>query len=422
MSIILLDYIAIFGVFADAFTYGFMPIYASSFFVIVALLIWPSAWEKITINRTFFVMFFIIFCLSLINLYLGNDLFDRLFKQIAGIGISALAFYIFIKANKYDAHKLFRIYLKIAVVIGIIGLIQFLSSLVGFRPGYDFGWILIKWGSTRMSGSFIRVNSILPEPAGFCFVMMPACFTALNSLISRSYKLLNRCQCLIILASFILSFSAIGLLGMGFAICLILYNNQKIRYLFWELMIVVVVAFLSYNYVGNIRIRVDDSYKIITGGTAYLGVVNESTYALFSNFFVSINNFKENPFFGSGLGSYGLVYQRQIDRVSAIGQSQFDKLMINAEDANSMFLRLLSETGLFGVLLVFTFMAKFYLRKKKDRTGYLWIVNNGILCLFFVRLIRGGHYFDNGFFFFVWMYYFSKVNARQTNELLNEDG
>ena len=82
-------------------------------------------------------------------------------------------------------------------------------------------------------------------------------------------------------------------------------------------------------------------------------------------------------------------------------------MFLNVDDANSLFLRLLSETGLFGIIVFFYFLFKSHLLKKRDKSKYLWIISNAILALFLIKLIRSGHYFVNGFFFFFWLYYFS---------------
>lgn len=90
-------------------------------------------------------------------------------------------------------------------------------------------------------------------------------------------------------------------------------------------------------------------------------------------------------------------------------------MFLNVEDANSLFLRLRSETGLLGLLLIFIFIFKFHIIRKNDKSGYLWIINNGILSMFAIRLLRFGHYFATGFFFFFWLYYFSKIDSKIEN-------
>lgn len=85
--------------------------------------------------------------------------------------------------------------------------------------------------------------------------------------------------------------------------------------------------------------------------------------------------------------------------------------IFNTADANSLFVRLMSETGLMGLGLFFTFLFK----NLTGRSGYddpetrdYTLLNQGIFIWFVVRLVRTGNYFGNGFFLFFFMYYFSK--------------
>ena len=149
-------------------------------------------------------------------------------------------------------------------------------------------------------------------------------------------------------------------------------------------------------------------------GKANLTTVNLSTFALFSNSLVAYNSFRDNPIFGSGLGSHKLSYHKYIGDIVDVNKIS---TFLNVDDANSLFLRLLSETGLFGIIIFFYFIFKFHLSKKRDESNYLWIINNAILVMFLIRLIRIGHYFIYGFFFFFWLYYFAwKFNKTQSKK------
>jgi hypothetical protein len=92
-------------------------------------------------------------------------------------------------------------------------------------------------------------------------------------------------------------------------------------------------------------------------------------------------------------------------------------MFLNREGGNSLFLRILSEMGLFGIVLFFCFLFKFYLSKIKDKTDYLWVISSAVLVMFLIRLIRAEHYFNGGMFFFFWLYYFSW----KTNNLKNKE-
>jgi hypothetical protein len=82
----------------------------------------------------------------------------------------------------------------------------------------------------------------------------------------------------------------------------------------------------------------------------------------------------------------------------------------NYNDANSMFLRLLSETGIWGMAIFFFFLL-YFLIKRVSSNGindfYLLAINHGVFILFLIRLLRCGNYISDGFFFFLLMFYFT---------------
>jgi O-antigen ligase len=345
---------------------------------------------------------------SLINVFLGNNSFFLLSKQITGIVLTSFLFFVLFKINHYDVKKLFRIYLNFAFIIAFIGLFQELSFVLNFKIGYDFSF-LPSWNIAPSQTGFLRVNSILPEPAAFCYVIMPAFFASLVSIIKKKYALLEKWKSLIIIIAFLLTFSTVGYIGIIFSLFLLIYNLGKAKYLFlFGLVSFIFVFFLWFN-VDDFRLRIGDSFEVMTGEKE-LEESNLSTFALFSNTLVTYRTFLDSPIFGHGLGSRPLSYDKYIKELVDVNKiSRFQ----NREEGNSLFLRLLSEVGLLGVLLLFYFISKFYLFKRKDVTNYLWIINNSILILFLIRLIRCGHYFNYGFFFFFWMYYFTWKTSRK---------
>ncbi len=87
----------------------------------------------------------------------------------------------------------------------------------------------------------------------------------------------------------------------------------------------------------------------------------------------------------------------------------------NSQDANSMLLRLISETGLFGTFFMLGLTFKCFVNRQRmpDAPDTFWIISGAILTMIVVNLLRQGHYFLNGFPFFIWLYYFNYVNAQK---------
>jgi voltage-gated potassium channel Kch len=128
--------------------------------------------------------------------------------------------------------------------------------------------------------------------------------------------------------------------------------------------------------------------------------------------YVALRSFMSNPLFGLGLGSHPVSYDRFFEAGVSSGfivdVNEYNVLCKG--DSGSLLLRLFSETGLFGVVTVLYFV--FGLRIRFNVKSALAVMSNAIFILFVLRLFRLGHYFYNGLFYFVWIYYFAyKFNS-----------
>ena len=95
-----------------------------------------------------------------------------------------------------------------------------------------------------------------------------------------------------------------------------------------------------------------DSIYIRTTGCAYL-----------SNLFISIENLKNFRIFGSGLGSHEIVYKKNIKNWNFMKSNSAHCLGLNFKDGKSYFIRVFTEFGLIGLILLFYF---FLILKNKN--------------------------------------------------------
>jgi len=413
----LFNYLLIFNIFAGGFVLFSSPFefYLGYIFIILFLVVYIVHCKKFKINRIFFAVLAILTVSSLVNVYLGNTTVFSIAKQAFGILITATAYYLLIGINNYEIDKLFRIYLKIALLVAAIGIFQELSFLVKFKQGYDFSYVIPKWGLVIADLGIPRLNSICLEPAHFAISMAPAFFVSLLN-IFRKYSPYsgNKLCSLIIIISLILTFSAIAYIAI-FISLLLIFNIKKIKFLFLWVVIMPILFYAAYSNVPEIKLRVRDSVNVVTGSQKVANS-NVSVYAIATNAFVAYKSFIDNPLFGAGLGSHPISYDKYLCSGGSIGFWNVYFPSVNAKDAGSLFLRLVSETGLFGILVVFYFIFKFRLKSINYKNSE--IISNAIFILFILQLIRQGHYFYNGFFFFVWMYYFSyKINNNTVGEI-----
>jgi hypothetical protein len=131
-----------------------------------------------------------------------------------------------------------------------------------------------------------------------------------------------------------------------------------------------------------------------------------------------MKNLENNYLFGSGLGSHEIAFKKYNLTAQLGGNYQF-----NAADANSTFLRTLSEVGLIGIGFLLFFMFNFYI--SKPRVGDVmqeeyWLISNAIFIVIFLQYLRQGNYSLAGFFFFCWMYYYNYVNMLNEEATLQE--
>jgi len=143
-----------------------------------------------------------------------------------------------------------------------------------------------------------------------------------------------------------------------------------------------------------------------------VGQTHGSSFILYNNYVVAMQNFKTNFVFGTGIGSHPIAFEKY----SIAKNIKIWGFNLNSADANSMLLRLISETGLFGVIIFLFIIIKCYVRRDTMHETYHWLVSNAILIMMLLNLFRQGHYFLNGFPFFVMLYCFNYFSYKQSRE------
>ena len=208
-----------------------------------------------------------------------------------------------------------------------------------------------------------------------------------------------------IVSVYILSFSSLGQTGILVAIILLFLSYGILKYILVVVPIILIAFNFIYDNVAEFRQRYDSSVNLIQGEKFILGKTHGSSFILYNNYVVATENFKTNFLFGTGIGSHAFAFN--IHSLSKdIKQKGFDS---NAADANSMFLRLMSETGLFGIIIFIYIIITGYVKRDPKRLTYHWLISNAILLMILLNLFRQGHYFLYGFPFFLFLYYFNGI-------------
>lgn len=371
------------------------------------------------INKPLILIFSVLLLTGIFNIFIGNDTAAQFFKVYIGLTMSYFFYYYVILEYDFDIERLFKWYLIGAFMTSLIGVGQFISYRIGFRPGYDFGWILNKW-SFSPGGIFgLRINSIFAEPTHLGAVLSLAFFFSVYNVFLKETIYISRIQSLTIIVIYLLSFSGLGQLGIFLTFILFAINFGLVRYIFVIIPFSIVLFNYLYNNVLDFRERYDGLIQLFTNGKFVLGKTHGSSFILYNNAHVAWENFQSNFIFGSGIGSHTVAFEK----FSLAKNFVTYGFNLNSADANSMFLRLVSETGLFGVSIFLYIIFKFYVKRDEKHDTFHWIVSNGILIMILLNLFRQGHYFLNGFPFFVMLYIYNSIsytNYLEKNEMITD--
>ena len=366
------------------------------------------------------------FLVSLIILFTGSFIASGMYgllglglvKQIIGFLFTGAAYYAFIRFNQFNIQKVFDLYLKVAIWVATFGIFEEFAKISGLA-------FLFKHYKTVKLG-FHRIWSIMGEPYFLAVVLIPALFYCGAKLLgNKEYN--DRgllIKFLILLTGTAFTFSSAGIITIGFMGILIAWQKGFFSFKKGRIILLPIIlfgVFSAYQYVQKnmyeFRTKINQTYEAFTKTKItpfILDQMNSTTFALYSNFKIAQMSFERNQLLASGLGShaknYDLMFTKQFD---AKYLERFGEL--NKYDANSLFIRLLSETGLLGLGMFFLFVFKFRLKRKHlaiSEIANFAIINHGILILFIVRLVRTGNYIGNGFFFFFFLYYYTHKQVK----------
>lgn len=320
-----------------------------------------------------------------------------------------------------------RVLALVVVLVAGIGLWQFVASnLLHLEPLANFSFLDLGsgqvWREPGYVGPWERANSITVEPAEFAKILGMAGGIALlrlglmGSSLSRSAAtVMPRWAALVVLGGFMVAISIIGyvLLALITLSLMILLYRPNLRFSVRIAFVSVVAVALGWLLLSVLGPEFGDKVETIplifsgaTGGTAPTESLSALSFS--ANLSVALENVSNNPLFGVGPGGHSSSYD-----VLAPGWLSYNEIVygINKEDANSLLVRLLSETGLVGTILVLTGVltvivwarraiqrALTFHQKDSSRPSPILTVAIGVtascMAVFTLYLLRLGVYFD----------------------------
>ncbi len=368
----------------------------------IFLLFVPSFLSRFGLSREMILILGAFFVVGMFHIFLGSNDFGSFVKIFLGVGMSYLFYQMMVEYYDRDVDRIMELFVKGSFIVAVIGLLQFVSIKVGFVPGYDYSWILNKWAVVFSDTGGFRLNSIFGEPSQYGITLAPAVFIVLSDFFKKEDQYTTWLQRGVILFTYILTFSTVAYVSILVALFLIFFNKFNPLYMLIPLPLVFLIGVVMYNKVPAFKQRIDSSLMLFSTGDFRGYEINQSSFVQYNNFHVTMENFKNHPFTGTGLGSHESAFDKYtLTRFVGVLPVEFNK-----QDANSMFLRLLSETGLMGVGLFLFVMIRFYVRKTGTDEIH-WVISNACLVIILLYLLRQGHYFINGFPLFVWVYVYN---------------
>jgi hypothetical protein len=353
---------------------------------------------------------FIAGLLGTFQIVLGNNSFALLLKAIFSISIIGMFFFLFIKEFNYDVSAVFGFYLKGAVFCSYVVIFQGLCYLLGLKYGYDLSYLGISY-DTSIKNEF-RPSAFFREPAHYSAVIAPAMFIALHNLLRKGKDFISRSSSLVIISAVVISASSTGYIALLLCFLFIAINYRALRFIFSTSIVGALAFFLLYTSVPDFKKRFDDSVAIFITQTITdeQQLKNGSTMILYNNFHIALENFSHHPIAGTGLGSHPIAFDRY---------NEFDDQIwwydLNKEDANSMFIRMLSETGLFGLSMLLLYLIRHSRFRWSAVSTSQWLISNSLIVLVLTNLLRQGNYAGYGFPFFLLLLYYNVRPRLVTN-------
>jgi hypothetical protein len=403
------------SIFVSSFVFFKQP-FEGYFHYLIFILLLPFFISRFGLPSIVLKLLFFPFIFGIIYVFIGYNLSFNFIKIAIGLLLSCSFYYYVFRYYDFNTFKLFSLFIKWSKVVGYIGLIQFISYIIGFKFGYNYTWIFNKWGVTPGGIIGIRINSIFSEPAQFSIILSPLIFLCIEHLISRRYIFISFKESLIMLFIFFLTSSSTGYLGIAIIIVIILINLRRFFDAILIFSLLYLVGIFIYDNVKDFQSRFNSFSNIIEGDKLTVEDINSSSFVLYNNFNVAISNFKEHPLTGTGFGSYPLAYEKYslTKAEDFLIKKGFD---FNSQDGNSLFIRTIVETGLIGVLFLIIIVFKCFVFKdvkvKSTSNTTAWLISGGFLTLILLTYLRQGNYFLNGFPFFMWLYYYNSVNHKK---------
>lgn len=281
--------------------------------------------------------------------------------QYSGLMVTWLAVLNLFRHLRYSPEAIFNIYLQCATVAALVALIQQSAYLIGIERLYDLRWLLIGAADLDYAGPFLRTSSMFTEPSYFAAFLMPALYLSVLRLTGRS-KQLRIGRSLMFVAALICTFSTIGYIGLG--LCILFASQFTLRYMLFSMLLMASLVYFATTSPA-INSRLTSLPAVIQ--LDLQGDENLSALVNGLNLAITSHMLEDRPISGHGLGSYRIYSIQYLEEIVSGNQVLKDRLNVMMDqltlaDGGSMYLRLTSEMGIAGILLMIWILYRYFYR------------------------------------------------------------
>ena len=275
--------------------------------------------------------------------------------QYLGLIITWLVVLNLFRYLNYSPEAIFNIYLRCAIVAAFVALLQQAAYFADIKPFYDLRWIMIGAAELDYAGPFLRTASMFTEPSYFAAFLTPALYLSVLRLTGKS-KQIRIGHSLVYILALLCSFSTIGYIGLF--LCILFALRFTLRNFF-----ITTFMLIGLGFIGNTNPALTSRLSALPSVLQFdfQGDENLSAFINGINLAITSRMLEDRPISGYGLGAYRVYSTEYLEEILSGNQVLIDRVnvmldQLTMSDGGSMYLRLSSELGLAGVLLMFWFI------------------------------------------------------------------
>lgn len=273
--------------------------------------------------------------------------------------------------------EIWEIYLKLSLIIGFLAIFQYISYTLFGQVIFDPFWA--------------GVTATAYEKSHLVVLLAPA--TTYYFLQKRILSFAN----VVLLSVMILTNSLTGFVVLIFVLLIRLMKSNFVG----AILLIPIFVSIPFLLTEDILFRLNGLKEFLSTDIDFSIYNNLSVLSAKSNFRVALNNVNRNWILGGGFGSHSSIYT---DTFRHLGNQTW--YGINSISGHSLFIRILSEMGIFGIVgytLLVLNGVKVFLNSKGVSSAHSLVLIS-IASHFVAKTVKVGGYIDYGTPFLLCLY------------------